>query len=527
MTISDRKKNPSHSEIVKNTLSYPNTNKQTIYITELDDEFVTIDYSCDRKDPKIVPLNTFNCRPATDLALQDPSPKLLQTSPETRPQSTRKILIAGMGLGLLMAVGVNYVFSSLVNKEPVVAYSENVTLPKATPRTVTVAEVASNPIERTLEASGTVSAYELIPVMTPATGLQIKQILVDEGDFVTKDQVLAELNNSTLQAELIQAQAAVSQAEARLAELKAGSRSEEVARAQERVRSAEAAILQAESDLDLVQKRVKRNQTLETEGAISRDRLDEILNQERVSRANLEQAKARLQEAKQELAQLQAGERPEVISQAKAEVIQAKGRLQYIQAQLRDTIVTAPANGIVAERNAQLGELTSSSETLFSIIEKGRLELRLKVPETLIGEIRPQQKVHILADNLDVSSPTGIVREIDPIVDGDSRQATVKVDLPPNLDLKPGMFLRAAIATSQTQGETVPTKALLPQPDGTALAFIVQPDNTVKAKSVEIGEILPNEQVEVLRGLNYGDRIVLKGAAYLKDGDLVTYTEPN
>lgn len=524
MTMSDREQNSVYSAISQNNGAESNK-PQIIHITELDNEFVAIDSTSDRQNPKIVPLNTMGSQTKIGLTVPNQSAAIAQKSPEAKPQSTKRTLIIGMGLGLLVAVGVNYLFSLLSQKESVVASSDAVLSSQATPRSVTVAEVASNPIERTLEASGTVAADELIPVMTPATGLQVAKILVDEGDFVTKDQVLAELDNNTLKAELLQAQAAVSQAEARLSELKAGTRLEEIARAQERVKSAQAAVLQAESDLELVQKRVARNKSLQAEGAISLDRLDEIQNQERISRANLEQAQARLQEAQQELAQMQAGERPEVIMQAEATVTEARGKLQYIQAQLQDTIVVAPANGIVAERDAQLGELTSPSETLFKIIENGKLELRLDVPETLVREIRPQQKVNLLLNNLNIPSITGIVREIDPIVDGDSRQAMVKVDLPPKLDLKPGMFLRAAIATSQTQGKTVPTKALLPQPDGSAIAYVVQPDNTVKAQSVEIGEILPNDEVEIISGLELGDRIVWQGAAYLKDGDRITISE--
>ena len=361
--------------------------------------------------------------------------------------------------------------------------------------------------------------------MTSATGLQITSILADEGNFVNKGQVLTKLNDSTLQAELVQAKAKVSQSEARLAELKAGARSEEIARVTEQVISAKARVSQAESELNLVGKRVKRNQALEREGAISLDRLDELLNQQQSSRANLDRAKASLEEVKQKLAQMQIGVRPEIISQAQAEVSQAKGRLQYIQAKIQDTIVTAPSSGIVAKRNAHLGEITSPSKTLFSIIENGKLELRLKVPDTIIGKIRPEQKVYILDHNLNIKSVIGKVREIDPIINRDSRQGTVKVDLPSELDLKPGMFLRAAISISETPGTSVPIKALLPQANGQAIAFVVQPDNTVKAKLVKIGEILPNNYVEVLSGLESGDRIVLKGSAYLQDGDRIKVSQ--
>ena len=439
--------------------------------------------------------------------------------------STKNSLIIGIGLGLLISWGGAKFISPLANKKSIAASqtqtiaTDSSNLPS---RHVTIAEVTSSTVERSLKASGTVEAYELIPVMSQATGLQIKEILVDEGDYVQRGQVLARLNSNALKAEYLQAQGAFAQAEARLAAIEAGTRVEEIARAQERVNSLAAEVARAESDLELVTKRVKRNQTLETEGAISRDRLDEIYNEERINRANLEQAQARLAEGKQELAQLQAGERPEVILGARGELLQAQGRLQLINTQLQDATVTAPASGIIAERNARLGDLTSNSDNLFTIIENGRLELRLKVPETSISQIQPQQKVQIISQYN--SQPLiGTVREIDPIIDRQSRQATVNIDLPSQVPLKPGMFLRATISTATAQGKTVPVKALLPQADGSAIAFVVQDDNTVKARSVEIGEILADEQVEVIAGLRTGDRIVVKGSAYLKDGDSVSF----
>ena len=441
--------------------------------------------------------------------------------------ATKNSLIIGMGLGLLIAWGGAKFISPLGNKKSIAA-SETQTIATDSSnipaRHVTITEVTTNEVARSLKASGTVEAYELIPVMSQATGLQIKEILVDEGDYVQKGQILARLNSDALEAEYLQAQGAVAQAEARLAEIEAGTRLEEIARAEERVKSLAAEVARAESDLELVAKRVERNQTLETEGAISRDRLDEIYNQERINRANLEQAQARLAEGKQELAQLQTGARPEVILAVKAELLQAQGRLQLIKTQLQDATVTAPASGVIAERNATLGELTSNSDNLFTIIENGRLELRLEVPETSISQIQPQQKVQIISQYN--SQPLiGTVREIDPIIDRQSRQATVNIDLPSQVALKPGMFLRAKINTATAKGKTVSVKALLPQADGSAIAFVVQDDNTVKARSIEIGEILADEKVEVIQGLQTGDLIVVKGAAYLKDGDSVSFAE--
>ena len=432
-------------------------------------------------------------------------------------------LLLGAVLGILLTLSATKIFSSQTTANKSQSEPE-VVGDRALAQTVTVIEVITTEIDSTLNVSGTVAAFEQTPVMSQAAGLQITDVLVERGDSVTRGQVLARLNDRILQAERTEAQGAVSQARASLAELQAGSRTEEIAQAESRVANAQSAIAQTESDLELVRKRVQRNTSLQAEGAISRDALDEIINQERVAESALAGAKAQLNEAKQALAQAQAGSRPETIAQAEAELAQAKGRLEAVEAQLADTTITAPSAGIIASREARVGQITSASEMMFTIIQDGRLELQLQVPETLLGKIQSGQQVRISSNNRNINL-TGKVRQIDPAINNSSRQATVRVDLPSNSNLKPGMFLQAQINTETNQGQAVPIEALLPQTGNKAIAFVVQPDNTVKAQDVVMGEILPEQRVEVVEGLKPGDRIVLKGAAYLKDGDKVAISK--
>lgn len=395
---------------------------------------------------------------------------------------------------------------------------------KTASQTITVTEVSLTQIQNSLEATGTVAAYESIPVMAQPTGLQITQVLADEGDFVDKGQVLVRLDNTVLKAELAQAQASVVQQEARLAELKAGARSEELQRAKENVAFAEADVRQSQSDLELARKKVERNRNLAVEGAIASDRLDEILNEEQLKESTLNKAKARLREAKQQLIELQKGTRPEVITQAEASLAEAKARVKIIMAKLKDTEIVAPVSGKIATREARVGDVTSSTKELFRIIENGRLELKVGVPETQLQQIRPGQLVKLTSQVDPNFNLTAKVREIEPTVDQESRQATVNIDLPSNSKLKPGMFLQAEIINSVRNALTIPVKdAFQPESDNQGFVYIVQSDNIVKKQPVTIGEILNDQEVEVKKGLKKGDRIAVKGSAYLKDGDKVSY----
>lgn len=494
-----------------------------VYITEIGDRFYLLDYA-EELEPKPIPLEAENLSRLPNPMAEKVEP--LEHSPAAKSSlfSGKKGLLWGIGLGILLTFGATRIFAPQTTVSQNTSESTKATESTVSSQTVTVAEVTTTDIDSTLNASGTVIAYERTPVMSQAAGLQITDVLVERGDYVTRGQVLARLNDRVLNAEKLEAEGAVAQAKARVDELLAGSRSEEIARAESRVANARSAVAQAESELELVQKRAERNQTLQAEGAISRDRLDEILNQERVAESDLIGAKANLNEARQELAQLRAGSRPETIAQARAELTQARGRLQVIEAQLADATITAPTAGIIASREAKVGQITSNSEMLFAIIQDGRLELRLEIPETLIGKIQPGQSALVTSNNRDLKL-TGKVRQIDPAIDDSSRQATVRVDLPQSTNLKPGMFLQAAINTATNQGLAVPIAALLPQSGNRAIAFVVQPDNTVKAQKVIMGEILSEQKAEIIEGLQPGDRIVLKGAAYLQDGDRVAVSE--
>lgn len=463
--------------------------------------------------------------PSETLSERRNGEKEIVQEPEKKP--SRPWLSGGQGLLLGVAIGMGITFVGMrvlssgqkPANNPAAAPVVNFQAPA---QSVTVAEVQTSPVNRTLKATGTVAAFEMIPVMSQATGLQIQQVLVDEGDFVQTGQLLVKLDDAVLQAQLVQAQAAVAEAEANLAKLRAGNRLEEIERAEEQVRMAQAEVKQAESDLELARKRVERNQNLEAEGAIARDRLDEIINEQRSKQSALNTTQAKLREAQQKLKELESGARPEEIAQGVAKLAQAKGQVQIVMAQLKDTRVIAPTSGKIAERNASVGDITSSSEKLFTIIENGRLELRVKIPETQLPLIRSGQAVEITSDVDSRLKLVGRVREINPVVNEESRQATFEVDLPTQSGLKPGMFLRASITTATATSLTVPMGAVLPQADGTAIAYILQAGETVKGQRVETGELLRGDRVEILAGLQAGDRVVVKGAAYLKDGDRIS-----
>jgi len=431
-----------------------------------------------------------------------------------------KSLAAGFILGFLIFWGSGKFLSrdsEVEQKEQEIAQESSTSQDRA----VTTTLVQNSLVNRIIEVAGTVESADLVTVIAEVNGIPIQEVLVKEGSQVKRGQILAKLKDENLKTEYLEATARVDQFSARLAELQAGTRSEEIVRAEQRVKSANARLVRAKSDLDLANKRIAPNQSLANAGAISRDRLDEILNQAQNSRAQLNEAQANLDEISQELSQLRAGNVPAIISQARAELSQAQAQEQLAAVQLENTHIKAVTNGVIAQKNVQVGDVTSANQNLFTIIENGNLELRLQVPETDLSKLKVGQIVEIGKDNPNFAAIKSQIKSINPLVDSDSRQAIVKVDLPSQNQFKPGMFLNASIIVANTQSHTVPIKALLPQNDGKAIVFVLQPDQTVKARSVSLGNIVDKNRMEVLTGLQSDEQIILKGVSYLKDGDSV------
>ena len=469
-------------------------------------------------------------------------------------------------------------------------------------QTVTVAAAESAEVAQTLEATGTVAPYDLLPVLPQSNGLQIKQVLVVEGTRVEKGQVMAVLDDSVLrsqiaeaaakvqsadstveqaQAQVQQAQSAQQEAQAGVAQAQAGVEKAIADAAQAKtgvgqaqagvnqakagVNQAKAGIASAEAKLDQAQREVNRTQNLASQGVISQQDLEKRKTERLTAVQDVNKAKADLNKALEEQnkaaeevrsAQAKVATAEANISTARAALSSARAKVntagsaissaranvgnnaagvrsneaqvKQLQTQLEQTIVRAPDSGIVSERIGRVGDVSSGSQKLFSIIRGNKLELQLKVPETQVSQVKPGTAVQITSDSDKRIKLAGTVREISPLVDPQNRQATVKIDLPASEFLRSGMFLRASISTATAQGLKVPAKAILPQSDGSSLVYKLVGEDKVQAQPVEIGEItggavgdLTSAQVQIKKGLNAGDRVVVAGAGYLKDGDRV------
>ena len=123
-------------------------------------------------------------------------------------------------------------------------------------------------------------------------------------------------------------------------------------------------------------------------------------------------------------------------------------------------------------------------------------------------------------------SVTGTVRSISPTLDAAKRVGIVYVDLPDAHDagVRAGMYASGEITVGTAQGLMVPQSTVMAR-DGFNYVFVLQADNKVKQQLVETG-VVSGGKVQIVKGIAAGAKLVLNGASFLSDGDLVRVVAP-
>lgn len=202
---------------------------------------------------------------------------------------------------------------------------------------------------------------------------------------------------------------------------------------------------------------------------------------------------------------------------AQARVEAAQALLQAQQLRLQHTQVRAPDHGVISARSATVGAVVGAGTELFRMVRKGRLEWRAEVTATELGRLRPGTAAQVTAAS--GASVQGQLRMVAPTVDPQTRNALVYVDLPAHPDLRAGMFARGEFLLGQSDALTVPQDALVVR-EGFTYLFVLGADQRVQRLKVQPGR-RSGERVEILSGLDAGAPVVVRGAGFLNDGDLV------
>jgi RND family efflux transporter MFP subunit len=251
--------------------------------------------------------------------------------------------------------------------------------------------------------------------------------------------------------------------------------------ATQKVRAAEQALKAAGQNKAMADLTYRRYKKLHDEKALSRQEIDQIETQKKAADAGYEQAAAGLEEA---------------------QIWRGFSR------------ITAPASGLVADKRIDPGSMAIPGMPLFTIESGGNFLLESAVDESLSGKLTTGMEADIYIESLNLSTK-GKISEIVPAVDPSTRTFLVKIALP-DKRLRSGLFAKVRLPKGERETLIVPRRAIVEKGQLTGL-YAVNDDGVVTYRLVRTGKVYGNS-LEILSGLNAGERIVTEGLERAVDG---------
>ncbi|HIJ80957.1 MAG TPA: efflux RND transporter periplasmic adaptor subunit [Desulfuromonadales bacterium] len=341
------------------------------------------------------------------------------------------------------------------------------------PVAVDAKTVAAAPLVEGVDVTGSLEPKFWADVKTQIPGL-LKEVYVTEWVRVHKGQKLARIDIAETEALVKRAEAALESARANKA--------------------------QVQVSATRAEREFARMQKLKESGLATQQALDDARSETEASTARIEAAKAQIRASEEELRQA--------------------------RARLNKGMVISPLDGVVAQRNANVGDLASDAAAgapIFRIVDNRLLNLTVTVPSQSAAQVKTGQPLEFSVDSLPSKTFKGTVMYVNPELSSSDRSLKVIAEVRNQGDLlKGGLFAKGRIVT-RTRSEVVqiPRSALASwdSSGGKGTLFVITGDS-VKNRPVTTGEI-SGDLVEITSGVAAGERYVSRGGFNLKDGDKV------
>jgi HlyD family secretion protein len=367
--------------------------------------------------------------------------------------------------------------------------------------TIPFGKAARETISNVLSTNGKVEPAEYIDVRVESPGL-VKRVLVNSGDKVRKDQVLAELSEPGVQQELDAAQAREAQARAELQTLQGGGRSSDTG-------EIESSLNRARADREAAQQNL--------------DALQRLLAKQAATAYEVEQARQNVRTLDLQIQALQQRRGLLVgkgdLGSAQARVREAEANVQLARNHIQQDTIRAPMSGTVYSLPARQGAYLNVGELIASIGKLDPVRVRVYVDEPELGRVAAGQHVRITWDALPGKEWTGVVekRPSEVIALGSRQVGEVLCTISnPMLELVPGTNVNAFILTQVVENALTIPKAAVRRDAGVGV-YLLQKENTVKWQPVTTGSS-DALRVEVVKGLQEGDAVAMPSDQSLRNG---------
>ncbi|GAB6275107.1 MAG: efflux RND transporter periplasmic adaptor subunit [Peptococcaceae bacterium] len=390
---------------------------------------------------------------------------------------------------------------------------------KEAPVLVQTARVEEKDLVSTVFATGRVEALGKQEIYAESNSL-LTEFTVKTGDLVEAGQVLARLEQTSLENRLEEALAGLNIQEIELAKLQNGPRSEEIAREK-------AALTQAELELKDAQKKLERTRQLFEQEAATRIELEEAEREAKKREANYQAAKAGYE-------LLVNGPSKEEVETARARMEQARVEVKSIRQQIEKTVLRAGQRGTVLICNGQKGSYVSPGALLFVIGNSEQLEINADIAESDSGLLAPSQKVGFSCPAQPQKEYRGVISRVAPTAAKsalDEAQQTspnpaVAVKIKPlgsTEGLRPGYTVDLTITTKEIKKAVVVPYEALVEKDKKQAVFVVKEG---RARYTLVKTDPGNElYLQVRQGVKKGEKVIINPPKNLRPGQTVKENE--
>lgn len=444
-------------------------------------------------------------------------PEVLSEPEQTMPNSMQRpmkfptvaIAIPVVALGALIAWGA---VPRIVQTRALQDH-ERATIGEAPSVAVAIAE--PSPSTEEFKLPGSTIAIQDAPIYARVDGY-LRNRFVDIGDRVHKGQIIADIDTPELD---MQVQAAANAAEQARANLENAQESLHKAEADEK--TAAANVRKAKTDLQYASVEIKRYKMLAEQGAVSLESRDNWVQTYNGDLASLDASQNAEHSAQAAVKSARAA-----IRVAEAAMHAAQSQHEQYEATRSFQKVTALFDGVVTKRNVDAGALiTSGSNTsnniLFEIAKTDVLRIYVDVPEQYLSNVHVGETARLTFQEFPGKDFSGKVSNIAGGLDPTSKTLQVEI-LIDNRDhkLMPGMYAQVTFrAPSTFRLPIIPASCVQSRASG-MFAYVVDSHNRVHVSRIEIARDLGG-QVEINRGLNIDDRVIISPSDEINDGMLV------
>jgi HlyD family secretion protein len=374
--------------------------------------------------------------------------------------------------------------------------------PEETAVPVQVAAVEKTTIQRTVTAEAVLFPLQQAAI-TPKISAPVKAFYIKRGSHVRQGQLLAVLENRDLAAAAQDSKGAYDQAQAAYETTTAASLPQEIQKATLDTQA-------AKQMLDAQQKIYASRRDLFEQGAMPRKELDQ-------AGVDLTQARNQYEIAQKHLDALNAIGKQLALKSAAGQLESAKGKYLGAEAQLGYSEIRSPIDGVIADRPLYPGEMAAAATPLLTVMDISQVIARTHIPQPEAALLKVGDKATIAVPGEDTPIE-GKITVVSPALDPNSTTVEVWVQAKnPGSRLKPGTSVQVSmLAKTVADALVIPVAGLLTAQDGTTSVMLVGADDHAHQKNVRVG-IRQGDQVQIIEGLQAGDKIVASGAYGLPD----------